>query len=198
MTMMYEVGRSAFVYLKLFEHVKLQEPRLASYRSPGDQRANAAFLRSFSEQRVSRVHQAIEAARERAKHAKYGSPGYISNWDTYVISCPICGFDALLIGETQLDADADEDGTLNPYLSFTGGEFECSVCGLKLEDFDELTIAGIDPVLDRTEELGAWFLDEGLDVWGGGRTTVVGLPPAALRTLLGEVERVNDVSTGLS
>ena len=41
-------------------------------------------------------------------------------------------------------------------LEFVGESFECGECGLKLEDYDELVMAGIDPVVDRTDEADSW------------------------------------------
>ena len=41
-------------------------------------------------------------------------------------------------------------------LTFVGESFECGECGLKLEDYDELEMAGIDPIVDRTHEIDRW------------------------------------------
>jgi hypothetical protein len=77
----------------------------------------------------------------------------------------VCGSDGILSGETTAKPDYDEDGPCGIILSFTGETFECEHCGLVLDDYEEMGIAGIDPEVDRSDESDQWqnkhyFYDE--------------------------------------
>jgi hypothetical protein len=61
-----------------------------------------------------------------------------------------------MFGDTQADSDYDDDDMPAFDLTFFGYSFECEECGLKLEDYDELQMAGIDPIVDRSSESDRW------------------------------------------
>ncbi len=87
------------------------------------------------------------------------------DWDVYPIECPVCGCGALLIGQTEERGDYDEDGSPSLSLEFVGESFECEECGLKLEDYDELLIAGIEPDVDRSDEVDSWVGQNDYDMY---------------------------------
>ena len=90
------------------------------------------------------------------------------DWDWYPIECPVCGSDGILSGETNAEADIDEDGNANLFLSFIGETFKCEQCGLELADYDEMKIAGVEPVaLDRSDESDQWQEDNPADDYEG-------------------------------
>ncbi len=153
----YEAQRAAFVFLSLFKHVQQHEPDLLRYCRLGDEEADNAFLARFEEERIARVHRAIEAAQAKAKKVEIPNSMSVDSWEATVISCPVCRSDAVLLGDTQPDGEVDEDGSLLPGLTFVGVAFECEACDLQLKDYDELVIAGVDPVIDRSSELDRWY-----------------------------------------
>jgi hypothetical protein len=74
----------------------------------------------------------------------------------------VCGSDAILEGDTEYDVvDDNGDDIPDLLLTFFGNSFYCKDCGLKLEDYDELEIAGIDPIIDRSEEVDEWMDQHG-------------------------------------
>jgi hypothetical protein len=159
----YELERSVFLYLTLFDHIKKQGDDFFKNFSIGNIKENEEFLKKFNEDRLNRVHTAMDNAKEKAKKIEKKTSIKVDDWDLFVIECPVCGSDAVLEGETEEESDygSGEDFP-SVYLTFFGYSFNCNECGLKLEDYDELKIAGIDPDIDRTEEVDKWMEDH----WG--------------------------------
>jgi hypothetical protein len=155
----YEVQRTVFLYLQLFAHIQEQDSDMLEYHSIGDKKKNEDFLLRFNEERIARVHSAIEAAREKAKKIENPMSIDVSEWDICVIDCPVCGCDGLLYGQTQEDYEAKDEFSGHLYLTFVGDSFECEECGLELKDYDELEIAGIDPVIDRSDKTKQWGME---------------------------------------
>ncbi len=155
----YEVERTAFLFLKLVDHLCKEEPELVTYISWGDDKKNKEFLNRFDEERLKRVHTKIENASEKAKTLtdRMSLEAEVEDWDLYIIKCPVCGSDGKLEGEIQEEFDQGEEGLGDLFLFFTGDRFKCKQCGLKLEDFDELLIAGIDPEIDRSDDASVWM-----------------------------------------
>jgi hypothetical protein len=147
----YDLERVAYMSTRLFAFVS--EKNLFDGFYVWLEKETQEFLKNYQEERIKRVKDAIEAAKARSKTIEhYGS--YISQpteWECYVIKCPVCGSDAVGYGDT---ADGtDEDG---PALWFLANSFSCEECGLGLNDTEELVLAGIDIVYDRTAEFSKW------------------------------------------
>ena len=161
----YELERSVFLYLTLFDHIKEQDFVFFEYLYIGNTKKNEVFLKKFSEDRLNRVHTAMDNAKEKAKKIEEKTSITVDGWDLFVISCPVCGSDAIIEGETEEDEVDYGSGEHPPnfYLTFFGNSFNCKECGLKLEDYDELKIAGIDPDFDRSEEGDKWLEDHWSD-----------------------------------
>ncbi len=160
----YEVERTAFLFLALVKHIESEAADLVLYRNWGDKKKNETFFTRFDEARLNRVHGKVEAAREKAKRLSEKVSLESEEWDWYPIECPVCGSDGILSGETQAEPDYDEDGIGGFSLSFIGETFECEQCGLELEDYDEMQIAGVDPDdIDRSAESKQWEEDHYAD-----------------------------------
>ncbi len=156
----YEVERTAFLFLTLVKKLKLEDPDFARKRNWGEEEKNEAFLAYFNEARSNNVHKKIEAARKKAKTLSERVSLEPTDWDSYPIECPVCGSDGFVCGETKPEPDSDEDGFVGFYLTFIAETFECEQCGLQLEDYDEMQIAGVDPEsIDRTDESDKWIED---------------------------------------
>ena len=53
-------------------------------------------------------------------------------------------------------------------LTFTADTFDCEQCGLQLEDYDEMLIAGLDPdTIERSDESDQWQRDHYADDYDG-------------------------------
>ena len=154
----YEVERAAFLLLTLVKHIGTVEARLVRYRNWGDKKSNEAFLARFNEVRLDNVHKKVEAARKRAKKITDKTSLSPQEWDWCPLQCPVCGSDGVVYGETQADADFDEDGVQEGVtLVFWAERFECDDCGLTLDDYDEMKVAGMRPgSIDRNDEVDKW------------------------------------------
>jgi hypothetical protein len=67
----------------------------------------------------------------------------------------------MLMGETQVEADFDGDGAANPYLIFLADTFQCDGCGISLDDVEELKLAGMDIVYQRSDsDMDKWWAEQ--------------------------------------
>lgn len=155
----YELHRTVYLTLCVFDTLSKREPGLFHSYKLTDEDKNKSFLSSFDDSRVDRVHKDIESARIRANRLS-GEEAMISvdEWNVMTTECPVCGNDALLFGDTQGDWQCDQEG-LNEELclTFFANSLECEHCGLKLEDYKELELGGIDPVKDRSGLAERWM-----------------------------------------
>ena len=160
----YEAERTAFLFLTLVKHIESEDTGLVRFRNWGEEKQNEAFLTYFDESRLNRVHEKVEAARKIAKTLTKKVSLEPEEWDWYPVECPVCGSDGIVQGETQEEIDVDEDGFGGLSLSFVAETFECEQCGLQLEDYDEMKIAGVSPDdIDRSDESNQWQEDHYAD-----------------------------------
>ncbi|MCX5728508.1 MAG: hypothetical protein NTZ28_06685 [Nitrospirae bacterium] len=153
----YEVERTAFLLLSLVKLVETHDGDLLRYSNWGDKEKNDAFLTRFDEDRLNGVHKKVEAAREKAKGLSGKSHSSPDEWDWYPLECPVCGSDGVVHGETEADRHYREDGIAELNLVFLAEWFECDQCGLQLEDYDEMQIAGMNvDDIDRNDEVDKW------------------------------------------
>jgi hypothetical protein len=154
----YDLERIAYISTKLFQFVHENNIFDIYYILFGKE--TNLFLENYKEERIKRVREAIEAAKTKSKEIEhYGSYIVVSNeWEHYVVSCPVCGSDAITEGDTE--QGGDEDG---PNLTYFAQYFLCDECGLELNDFEELKLAGIEVVYDRSEELDSWYNEIGME-----------------------------------
>lgn len=155
----YEVQRAAFLLLTLVKHIETVDAELLRYSNWGNKDKNDEFLAKFNEERLNSVHRKIEAARDKAKTLTSKISISSSDWDEYPYVCPVCGSDGLGYGETQAESHYDDDGhTDDVSLTFIVERFECQQCGLELDDYDEMEIAGMSTDgIDRSDESDRWI-----------------------------------------
>jgi len=105
------------------------------------------------------VHTKIENAKKQSKTLDLVERSvFVDGWYTYVTCCPICNSDGVLVGTTEDCFEYDMDG--NPEgggLAFFADSFECDMCGLKLDDVEELRLAGMETDYDRSDEHDRWL-----------------------------------------
>lgn len=153
----YEVERTAFLFLSMVNHINLIDANFLRYRSFGDKNKNESFLSKFDEERLIKVHKKAEEAREKAKNITDKVSLKPEEWNWYPVECPVCGSDGYVLGETEVEDEYDNDGIPSSYLIFNAEAFECEQCGLKLEDYDEMQIAGVKTDdIDRSDEYDKW------------------------------------------
>jgi hypothetical protein len=148
----YDLERVAFVSTCLFRFVS--ETNLFDGFYVFFDKETQEFVKDYQEERIRRVKDAIAAAKTRSIAIEhYGFRiAQPSEWECYVIKCPICGSDALAYGDTTESADEE----IGPMLWFSADSFSCEECGLKLNDSEELKLAGVAPAYDRTVEFSKW------------------------------------------
>ncbi len=157
----YEVDRTTFLFLSLVEFLRQKDTELASWIFLDNEEKNMEFLKRFDEERLNRVHQKIEAAKQKAKQVEKVMLYDPEEWDSYPVECPVCSSCAILWGETTAEPDYDRDYVpCGVCLYFIGETFECEHCGLSLDDYDEMKIAGVDAEYDRSDESDRWERDE--------------------------------------
>jgi len=118
------------------------------------------FLKDFDEQRVDRVELTLQQARTKTSDidANRLETVVAHNWETFVTYCPVCGRNGLLEGYTEMATGEDEEGAF-PTLDFFAVTFNCEECRLKLNDIEELKLARMSILYDRSAELDDWFMD---------------------------------------
>ncbi len=153
----FEVQRVAFLALRLLS--LLQSRKIISEYAHIITKDDKQFISTFKLDRIDRVKKMIEAAKEKSKHMSSGSVSIIvDDWRSYVTQCPICKFDAILSGYTDVHVEGhDESPDIS--LDFFADGFMCGECGLRLNDIEELKLAGIESFYDRSDELDAWNED---------------------------------------
>lgn len=163
----YEVNRVAYAALKVIGATKdelfiLGDP---AKRYP----ESVSFLQEFQDKLIEKIHKAIEKAKERAKKlpikSKTARQVTVSYWVQDVTKCPVCGNLAVLNGTTEkITWTRRGNEQINePGLWFMPERFHCAECGLTLEDYDEMRLAGIDidsSEFDRTENIQDYENDQ--------------------------------------
>jgi hypothetical protein len=127
---------------------------------PGE--AGRRFLDEFDAGRVERVSRALERARGAAPKHPAENTHYVRSgmgWNSLVLACPVCGSEWMLDGYSELSMDGEE--MPKPGLDFFGISFFCAGCGLVLHDVEELKLAGMAMIYDRSGELDAWMEEHG-------------------------------------
>jgi hypothetical protein len=156
----YDLDRTAYLALNVFRI--LSAANIFGYRAYPLEKRDEDFLLLFVEERASSVKEKIQKAKEESKKlppelAYRGEICPVDDWDHYVTSCPVCDCDGILTGTTGLlvEKGADEEEEWN--LRFLANGFECESCGLKLEDAEELVLAGMEKCYDRSDDLRKWY-----------------------------------------
>lgn len=153
----YELESIAYHSTKLFQ--KISELSVFKYFSFTPEKKTASFLQLYEEEKVKKVKNALDTARKVVKSGKLGETFYYSeDWTQMMQECPICGEGGLYTGETE--ETSGEDGIS---LTFLCESFLCEACGLKLDDFEELELAGMETSIDRDNDVEQWCQENGYD-----------------------------------
>ena len=117
------------------------------------------FLSQYKEEQVRDVEARLATARKSA--AKLESPVSMdlgaTDWGALVGACIVCDSDGILYGDTEEDFSTGEDGEAEVTLTFLPHSFECDQCGLKLDGFEELELAGFERSYDRSVDVPEWL-----------------------------------------
>lgn len=150
----YEVQRTAYIFLSLLQYIKSFDEELVNQSDWGNEERNKKCLNSFDADRVKRVHEKIEKAKITATDVSEKKVLESYDWDWCPAACPVCRSDGRLHGETEPVGEYDElFGEISITLNFAPYYFQCDICGLELEDYDEMEIGGLDvSIIDRTED----------------------------------------------
>jgi len=154
----YELERTAYLALTVLQTIDWgRYPPTVLYSLT---KQDEQFLSKYNEERIERVRRKIEEAKEKAKRIEAKDISIlVDSWEAYETECPICGCGGMLTGDTQIEADFDEDEGANPYLIFLADTFQCDGCGIRLDDMEELRLAGIEMVYDRDKDMARWTLE---------------------------------------
>lgn len=151
----YDLERIAYAALQLSNFLN-EEDVLAS-RSYDNKKKDKEFLATYAKERVERVERKIEAAKKQSKEIKHPIvPPSAEGWESYVIECPICSCSGILEGDTETSGEGFSVDYEDYGLTFLAEGFKCEPCGLELTDTEELKLAGIETVYDRSDELDEW------------------------------------------
>ncbi len=156
----YDLERIAYISTILFIFVKDQDT-FGKYPFIIHEK-NKEFVASYPEERIQRVKEAIYAAKSQSKKIEhYGSSyGSMDDWESFAITCPVCGSEGIGTGYTE-----EEYGGDGPLLTFYTSYFECDECGLQLLDREEIRLAGIDIAYDRTDQMNLWMASQSEGEW---------------------------------
>ncbi|EKA7361558.1 TPA: hypothetical protein NJ503_004679 [Vibrio parahaemolyticus] len=111
------------------------------------------FIKMYEDEKVKSVQSALDKARKNLKKSKPHVPMILGDdWTEMGENCPICESLGIMTGETEFNSPAD--------LHFLAETFKCDHCGLELEDYEEIDLAGMESTLDRSDELQEWFADK--------------------------------------
>jgi len=121
---------------------------------------DTSFIKKFERRREERVALGIEQAKRISGDKAHETVRTViaQDWNALVIECPVCRFNGLLDGYTELAMSEDEEGTF-PSLDFFASGFHCEECGLTLYDSEELRLAGMNTLYDRSDDIDRWFTE---------------------------------------
>ncbi|MFC1607353.1 hypothetical protein ACFL47_05220 [Candidatus Latescibacterota bacterium] len=116
------------------------------------------FLKSFENEREERVKIVLDQARQKmfSADAEHTTVIVARDWDTFVTQCPVCKYNGYLAGYTEIALGRDDEGP-HPSLDFFATTFECDMCGLRLNDIEEMKLANMSILYDRSDDLDRWF-----------------------------------------
>lgn len=149
----YELDRLMYLSTQIFQFVSENNSiKYFQFKLDADTKR---FVDGYRANEIDKVKKAIESAQQMVKNGT-ANREYLSvdDWGQFVVKCPVCGSDAVCFGETE--HEIDQDGV---YLTFNADGFECDACGLALDDYDEMQLAGLDTsyARDSSYDIDRWF-----------------------------------------
>ncbi|HOJ19661.1 MAG TPA: hypothetical protein PLT92_13950 [Ignavibacteriaceae bacterium] len=149
---LYDLLKVAYICIDIFYFI-LGENNLYLNKDIKDD--NIKFMKEYNNDRVERVRKSIYTAREKAKKLDHtDSMISVDGWDIYIGTCPVCESDVPLYGYTEPRYEGEDS-----YLDYFADSLECEECGLKLDDFEELKLAGVQIHYDRNESIYEYLKD---------------------------------------
>src|SRR5262245_20488351 len=112
---------------------------LAAYKTEVDaevETKKAGARRHFARWRAEHGEEAVAMLREKRR------PPLDS--DEVAVPCPVCAFSAVISGDTDWETQDTDYGPAPAQLWLNAEAFRCSVCGLRLEGWDEIKTAGLE------------------------------------------------------
>ena len=161
----YELERAGYAVLQTVLSMNGDESYTYFYYTVTEE--DTRFLDGFAARRVERVSLALEQGRFAvAENVPEKHVHVVNGWNTLPVRCPGCTGGAILDGYTEFSLGDDEDGPV-PALDFFAVSLSCPRCGLVLHDLEELQLAGLGTVIDRSTDLDRWFAEHsGFAEWG--------------------------------
>lgn len=156
----YDLQRTGYAVLQILSLLGGDDSSRLFYYSLNDR--DKKFVDTFEKIRIERVKLAIDQANESAYSLNADSAEAVitHGWDSFATRCPVCGYNGYLSGYSEIAIGEDEEGP-KPSLDFFPTTFECDVCGLKLNDIEELKLANMGILYDRSEDIERWFHEHG-------------------------------------
>lgn len=142
----YELERLAYFSTRLFEFVKENKVHKRFVFKPDNQ--TQAFLGRYADDEISKVKKKIKEAEKRAKAAGFKAiHRWPTGWDEFGAECLVCGEYGVTSGETLDEIEGDDWSLIFECYSFT-----CDSCGLDFSHYDEMSLAGMETHMDRSDE----------------------------------------------
>lgn len=147
----YELERIAYYSTKLLLTINSLE--IFQYFSFRSDRKVENFLTFYKDELIKKVKKSLEEAQRAVKSKDLKPVEYeVESWKDINQTCPICGLNGVSRGTTE--ENSDEDGI---YLTFFCEEFSCNSCGLVLDDYEEMELAGMETSVDRESDIDQWI-----------------------------------------
>lgn len=131
----YQVDRSVYVALRTY--MILSDANVFNYAKYRLTKDDLEFISVFDENWIVRVEKALNEAKKAAKSIPIPVTATIAGDDVWAVDCPICGSSAVAHGQCSSLPDSD-------VIECFAESFDCSQCHLKLEDGQEMELAGIE------------------------------------------------------
>ncbi|CAK8710921.1 hypothetical protein GKODMF_02370 [Candidatus Electrothrix gigas] len=153
----YQLERIAYYTTKLFITIDTLS-LFDSYNLFHTSEKTKIFLDSYKESKIKKVERSIASAKEKIKKGDISEQGcdeavFSGNWQVMCGECPVCGLTATFFGDTD---EILYKNFLPPELIFSCESFECGVCGLTLDDIEEIKLAGLETEFNRSDEVEEW------------------------------------------
>lgn len=159
----YDLERTA--YLALNVHKILHDEKTFGYYAYRPSDKDKAFVSAFDAERSDRVRKKIEDAKKKSKELIHETIlTSVDGWEFYTTDCPICNSEGVVTGYTDMWVEGPDEANIDYGLNFFADSFECSECGLILEDVEELKLAGMDIEYDRSDDWDSWIEEHGPDM----------------------------------
>lgn len=156
----FELGRIGYSALTISQSIANDDTFSYSWYTPTEN--DLEFLRDFEMKREERVQLAFAQAKQLALESSIDDVhGFFArDWNSLATPCPVCHSVGLLAGYTERAVGEDDDGPF-PTLDFFAVSFRCDECRLTLYDSEELRLAGMDTIYDRSNDIDRWFREHG-------------------------------------